>query len=208
MPNRKHKGCFESFQQCVGCMHDVVSWSVMNFFWTCKMWAGTEGIGRRWCGGRPSHLCGTSQCMCQCCNTWKKAGVLMNRFFKAVVNLISSWVTTATWTCMPNVGAWTVIGSFTFDIVSWNAILGGYVMHGYANRSSWTFPADVWRMCRDDVTFVSLLSTCSCAALTCILYIIYSVFCNSVTLCLNGGSSGSPWSSGWCRTGESAMRSE
>jgi hypothetical protein len=32
--------------------------------------------------------------MCQCCNTWKKAGVLMNRFFKAVVNLISSWVTT------------------------------------------------------------------------------------------------------------------
>ncbi len=100
---------------------------------------------------------------------------------------------------MPNVGAWTIIGSFTFGIVSWNAILGGYVMHGYANRSCWTFPADVWRICRDNITFVSLLSTCSCAALACILYIIYSVFCNSVTLCLNGGSSGSCWSSGWCR---------
>lgn len=27
-------------------VHDVVSWSVIDFLWTCKMWAGTEGIGR------------------------------------------------------------------------------------------------------------------------------------------------------------------
>jgi pentatricopeptide repeat protein len=52
------------------------------------------------------------------------------------------------------------------DIVSWNAMLGGYAMHGHAKEAI----AHVQQMCEDgleidNVTFVSLLSACSHAGL-------------------------------------------
>ncbi len=54
----------------------------------------------------------------------------------------------------------------TRDIVSWNAMLGGYAMHGHAKEAI----GRVQQMCEDgleidNVTFVSLLSACSHAGL-------------------------------------------
>ncbi len=92
----------------------------------------------------------------------------------------------------------------TCDVVSCNAMLQGYAMHGHANKALEHFE----EMCKegvhiDNVTFLSLLSACNHAGLVNEgLHYFESLnlvccFCNSGALCLHGWSSRPCWLSGY-----------